>query len=291
MLSGDFEPLRKDHRRQQSYNASSITASSQIRHASKSISADTLRSRHGIEVEESTGQVPDPIKTFDEMTNLPHHLKTFLKQTKRLVKPTPVQMQAIGCLEASRDVICLSATGTGKTLAYLLPMCSFLWKHRKEILQQSHLQQQQPHQQQYQNQQYQLQQYQQQYQQQQHHKQQYPQQNKSKQDEICRPSCLIIVPTRELMYQVLENTQELVNALGLLTFEQVEHNTVRGGHWPVVGRSTNHGNNQSGQYHLYQQQLQQQYGSHQHHQQQQQQPSLSTNNQYQFTGISCYSTP
>lgn len=256
MSSSDFVPLRK-HQQQQSQNtsSSSVSKSSQNVHIAKSTSADTLRSRHGIEVEDDTGQIPDPITTFDEIVNLPHHLKTFLKRTKRLVKPTPVQMQAIGCLEASRDVICLSATGTGKTLAYLLPMCSFLWKNRIKILQQSYFRQlQQQHQQQYQN-----------------HQQQYPQQNKSQQNEICRPSCLIIVPTRELMHQVLENAQELVNALDPLTFKQVGNGNIGEGCWPEVGHNSNYWNNQTG---------------HNHPQQQHQQPLFITNQlRFQSTGI------
>ena len=271
MSSGDFVPLRKQqHQQQQSHNVSS---SSQNAHIAKSTSADAVRSRHGIEVEDSIGQIPDPITTFDEITNLPHHLKTFLKRTKRLVKPTPVQMQGIGCLEASRDVICLSATGTGKTLAYLLPMCSFLWKHKNEILHMQQEQQQHHHQQQYQNHQ--------------HHQrkqqQQYPQQqNKGQQDEVCCPLCLIIVPTRELMHQVLENTKELVNALGPLTFEQVGNTSNGGDQWPGIGHNgiNYYGSNQGGQFHPNQQQFQQfrMRGS-------QQQQLLPKNSQFQSTGI------
>ena len=225
-MSADFVPLRKqqgiNQQQCRSHNSSTST-SSQKMHMARSTAADTLRSRHGIEVEDSTGDVPDPITTFDEMVDVPHRLKTFLKRTKRLMKPTPVQMQAIGCLQSSRDVICLSATGTGKTLAYLLPLCSFLWKHRGEI---RHLRQQQNDHQQ-------------------------------SQEQPCRPLCLVIVPTRELMHQVLENTQELVDAM--YPFEEEEEEEGNRGRGWYGEHSNNYANLQSTQYHPYRHHHQQQY--------------------------------
>jgi len=41
-------------------------------------------------------------------------------------KPMPVQEQAIPALFAGRDVIARAQTGTGKTLAFLVPMASAL---------------------------------------------------------------------------------------------------------------------------------------------------------------------
>lgn len=43
-------------------------------------------------------------------------------QEKGIVEPTPVQIQAVPALIAGKDVIVQSQTGTGKTLAFLLPI-------------------------------------------------------------------------------------------------------------------------------------------------------------------------
>lgn len=189
MSSSEFVPLRKQPKN--SRNASAHFSKNQAKlNKTNTTTPDTLRSRHGIEVDGT--DVPNPITSFDELAYVPYRLKAYLRQTKRLVKPTPVQMQAIGCLQESRDVICLSGTGTGKTLAYLLPLCSFLCKH-KELIRREH--------QTHKNHQI--------YQQQQ---QQHKSNNNSQ--ALCSPLCLVIVPTRELMHQVLEITKELVDTVG-----------------------------------------------------------------------------
>ena len=48
-------------------------------------------------------------------------LTQFLQQSG-ITRPTPVQVQAIPVLLAGRDVIAQAQTGTGKTLAFLLPI-------------------------------------------------------------------------------------------------------------------------------------------------------------------------
>ena len=47
---------------------------------------------------------------------------TGLLQKQGITQPTPVQEQAIPPMRAGRDVIAQAQTGTGKTLAYLLPL-------------------------------------------------------------------------------------------------------------------------------------------------------------------------
>ncbi|MBP2663504.1 MAG: cshE, partial [Firmicutes bacterium] len=48
-------------------------------------------------------------------------LTQFLKQSG-ITQPTPVQIQTIPAVLAGKDVIAQSQTGTGKTLAFLLPI-------------------------------------------------------------------------------------------------------------------------------------------------------------------------
>lgn len=162
-MADNFVPLRKQPKQK----------SVHLKPNQIPLSADVIRSRHGIEVDGEN--IPDPIENFEKL-DVPQRLKQFLKQTKKLLKPTPVQMQSIGCLQESRDVICLSATGTGKTYSYLLPLCTFLWKHK-------HL----------------LSSY--------HHGNGPP---------SCKPLCLVVVPTRELMHQVLVVARELITAADIL---------------------------------------------------------------------------
>ena len=118
-----------------------------------------LRNKYGIEVDGEN--IPSPMLSFEEM-DLPYWCMNFLKERKKFCRPTPIQMQAISCILNNRDVIGLSATGSGKTYAYLLPICSFLNK-QKNIMQ----------------------------------------------TEIS-PLCLVVVPTRELMYQVKNAFMEIL---------------------------------------------------------------------------------
>ena len=73
-----------------------------------------------------------------------------------LTEPTPIQREAFSVIMSGRDVLGIAQTGTGKTMAYLLP-CLRLWKFSKDI----------------------------------------------------HPQTLIVVPTRELVAQVVEEAQKL----------------------------------------------------------------------------------
>ena len=80
-----------------------------------------------------------------------------------LERPTPIQERAFSVIMAGRDVVGIAQTGTGKTLAYLLPLLR-LWKFRKD-----------PY-----------------------------------------PQTLIIVPTRELVVQAVEEIEKLTAYMNLV---------------------------------------------------------------------------
>ncbi|KAJ0408117.1 hypothetical protein P43SY_002087 [Pythium insidiosum] len=77
------------------------------------------RQELGIEVSVENGSVPPLTESFADMPLLPDTLNTLAAMGVR--RPTPIQMQAIPCILEGRDVIGLAATGSGKTLCYLLP--------------------------------------------------------------------------------------------------------------------------------------------------------------------------
>ncbi len=56
-----------------------------------------------------------------------------LLQERKLSVPTPIQREAIPAILNGHDVIAESPTGTGKTLAYLLPVCQNLDTQSKEL--------------------------------------------------------------------------------------------------------------------------------------------------------------
>ena len=64
--------------------------------------------------------IPKPVITFDEAFN---HYPDILKELKRVgfVKPTPIQCQSWPVLLSGLNLIGIAQTGTGKTLAFLLP--------------------------------------------------------------------------------------------------------------------------------------------------------------------------
>ncbi|HBQ30308.1 MAG TPA: ATP-dependent helicase, partial [Mitsuokella multacida] len=51
---------------------------------------------------------------------------------KNIKVPTPIQQQAIPKILAGTDILGVAPTGTGKTLAYLLPILMQLDKERRE---------------------------------------------------------------------------------------------------------------------------------------------------------------
>lgn len=64
--------------------------------------------------------IPNPVKTFeDAFQNYPLVLEQIYNQN--FVKPSPIQCQAWPILMQGKDLIGIAQTGTGKTLAFLLP--------------------------------------------------------------------------------------------------------------------------------------------------------------------------
>ena len=63
---------------------------------------------------------PRPVLSFAQ-AGLPEVITRYLSR-KNIVKPFPIQMQAIPALLCGRDLVAIAQTGQGKTLAYLLPM-------------------------------------------------------------------------------------------------------------------------------------------------------------------------
>lgn len=51
-------------------------------------------------------------------------------QARKIETPTAVQAQAIPCISTGRDIVTLAATGSGKTLCYLLPLLARADQHR-----------------------------------------------------------------------------------------------------------------------------------------------------------------
>ncbi|KAK1118071.1 hypothetical protein K0M31_015350 [Melipona bicolor] len=66
------------------------------------------------------GHIPNPIETFEQaFSDYPEVLDEIRKQN--FTKPSPIQCQGWPILLSGRDLIGIAQTGTGKTLAFLLP--------------------------------------------------------------------------------------------------------------------------------------------------------------------------
>ena len=85
---------------------------------------DTKRLEHGIEIWSiggyRPGETPKPVDCFEE-TFIPDWAEKVLRN-RGYVRPTPIQIQAwpVACL--GYDMLAIACTGSGKTMAYSLPM-------------------------------------------------------------------------------------------------------------------------------------------------------------------------
>ncbi|XP_022172304.1 probable ATP-dependent RNA helicase DDX43 [Myzus persicae] len=69
---------------------------------------------------EYTRTIPKPVKTFEHaFSSYPDIMKVIKKQN--FTTPSPIQCQAWPIIMSGHDLIAIAQTGTGKTLAYILP--------------------------------------------------------------------------------------------------------------------------------------------------------------------------
>lgn len=61
-----------------------------------------------------------PVTSFDDLTMLPKYVVQKLEE-KEFVKPMPIQAQALPIILGGNDLIGIARTGSGKTMAFLLP--------------------------------------------------------------------------------------------------------------------------------------------------------------------------
>ena len=64
---------------------------------------------------------PKPVDTWAQL-GLPHPVYDVIKRVLKYEKPSSIQAQAIPAIMSGRDVIGVAKTGSGKTIAFLLPM-------------------------------------------------------------------------------------------------------------------------------------------------------------------------
>lgn len=76
-------------------------------------------------------EVPPPIKTFKDM-KFPNTLLSALEK-RRILKPTPIQIQGLPTVLSGRDMIGIAFTGSGKTLVFVLPLIMFCLEQEKKL--------------------------------------------------------------------------------------------------------------------------------------------------------------
>jgi len=87
--------------------------------------------RNRLKIKVKGDNVPDLKATFEELVqsfNNPEFGSILLDSVEKSYwkEPTPIQMQSIPCLLGNRDVLGCSATGSGKTAAFLIPVLAKL---------------------------------------------------------------------------------------------------------------------------------------------------------------------
>ncbi|KAF9897032.1 DEAD (Asp-Glu-Ala-Asp) box polypeptide 52 [Lobosporangium transversale] len=68
--------------------------------------------------------IPNPFRSFDELAKQ-YQVEPYLQRNilaSGFKKPTPIQMQAIPVILHGRDVMAMAPTGSGKTMAFVLPI-------------------------------------------------------------------------------------------------------------------------------------------------------------------------
>lgn len=93
---------------------------------------NSFRKRHGIRLHGGSDSphskerhFPVPLQNFDDLklySNVPRWIFDNIKNFLSYTKPTPIQMQAIPIVLTGQSLIAVAPTGSGKTIAFLLPL-------------------------------------------------------------------------------------------------------------------------------------------------------------------------
>lgn len=86
-----------------------------------------LRRKFNIRIQGTN--VPRPITSFDQLGFDQILLKNIKKQG--FVSPTPIQIQTLPIALSGKDLIAIAQTGSGKTVAYLLPLITHIMDQRE----------------------------------------------------------------------------------------------------------------------------------------------------------------
>ena len=132
----DGDVVRVSTKRSKMSGSSSASASAEtaLLAAAPALSLKQLMAKHSIYVTGS--DVPPLVESFSAMErrlNIPRHFLTNLVAPLDcggfgFTAPTPVQMQTVPALLARREVLSFAPTGSGKTVAFALPLLALLDK-------------------------------------------------------------------------------------------------------------------------------------------------------------------
>ncbi|KAL9714917.1 DEAD-box ATP-dependent RNA helicase 35 [Leucoagaricus gongylophorus] len=89
----------------------------------------SLRDKYHILVEGE--DIPSPIEHFEDM-KIPEPILEHLR-SKRIISPTPIQLQGIPAAFSGRDIIGIAFTGSGKTLAFCLPLIMMALEEERKL--------------------------------------------------------------------------------------------------------------------------------------------------------------
>ncbi|XP_022178437.1 ATP-dependent RNA helicase vasa-like isoform X2 [Myzus persicae] len=74
-----------------------------------------------IEVKVNGKNIPEAIESFEALNNIPENLMDNIKRCNFL-KPTPIQKYSIPIILSGKDLMATAQTGSGKTVAFVLPI-------------------------------------------------------------------------------------------------------------------------------------------------------------------------
>ncbi|KAE9524259.1 hypothetical protein AGLY_015298, partial [Aphis glycines] len=89
-----------------------------------------------IEVKVNGKNIPEAIESFETLKNIPEKLMENIKMCK-FVKPTPIQKYSIPIILSGKDLMATAQTGSGKTVAYVLPIIIKLLMDPKKLVKDS----------------------------------------------------------------------------------------------------------------------------------------------------------